>query len=184
MKTTINQIRKAISYDNNMVANHQGALYFITKKERKERIKQNLASNVFYDYCHSLDCFGYYEILRLLLETKIPKDIVKFLVETGNGGSTELDVIALQYGIGRTNYHTMQEVFENYLSVIPQHSKDIRKCFDGFANTKQSHFKVYISDSFCTWEFDLNIHSSSINDVARNLYKAHGIDFKEGKIVK
>ena len=132
MKATINQIRKAINRDNDMVVNHQGAIYFLGDYSRKERIKQNLASNIYYDECAKLGAFGCYEIYNLILNKKLPKDIVKFFVETKNGGGTELNIIALVYGIGKAYYKTMQEVFEYNLSLLPDHEAWIRDCFKGF----------------------------------------------------
>jgi hypothetical protein len=135
MKITISQIRKAIEHDNNMVANHKGAIYFLGMENRKERIKQNLASNLFYEECKKSGAYGCFEIYRLLLEKKIPKDIVEFYVKTKNGGYTELQIIALQYGIKRDNFvvlESIQSVFEQVLGVYKDSYKEIKKCFKGF----------------------------------------------------
>ena len=134
----IEQIKRAISEDNEMVEKYPNkeVFYFCGDKSRKERILKELSSIVFYDYCHIFNAYGCYEILKLLLNKQIPNDIVKFYIENGNGGSAEIDVIALQYGIGKSSFETLQEVYEDYIKVIPYHKNDIQQCFKGFVKIR------------------------------------------------
>lgn len=137
MKATISQIKKAINYDNNMVANNKGAIYFLGMENRKQRIKQNLASDLFYEECKSFGAYGCFEIYRLLLEKQISKDIVEFYVKTKNGGYTELQIIALRYGIKRNGFvvlNTMQDVFEQVCEIYkePIDQRTLRGCFKGY----------------------------------------------------
>lgn len=138
MNATIEQIKRAISRDNEMVEKYpeKEVFYFCGDRNKKERIIKNLSSIIFYDYCHIFNAYGCYEILRTLLKKQIPNDIVKFYIENDNGGSAEIDVIALQYGICKSSLETLQEVYEDYIKTIPYHAKDISECFKGFVEIR------------------------------------------------
>lgn len=130
MKPSISQIREAIKFEN---STPNGTVYFLGNMSRKDRIKQNLASKMFYDECHKLDAYGCFEIYKVLLEKKISPKVVKFFVDTKNGGSTELDIISAIYGYGDTK-KTLEEIFneEMYLYNHTDYGSEIRKAFDGF----------------------------------------------------
>lgn len=118
MKITIEKIRKAIERDNSMlnISPNKGIVYFIHNKQRKERVKQNLANDLYYDFCHSKNAYGEFEIYKLLMDAEIPKDIIQFYVDTDNGGYYELAMINLVYGIGESEFEDVTELKEEMLN--------------------------------------------------------------------
>lgn len=106
-------------------------------ENRKDRIKHNLASDLFYEECKTFGGYGCFEIYRLLLEKQISKDILEFYVKTKNGGYTELQIIALRYGIKREGFvvlDSMQDVFERVCEIYkePIDQRTLRGCFKGY----------------------------------------------------
>lgn len=118
MKVTIEKIRKAIEHDNSMlnISPNKSIVYFIHNKQRKERVKQNLANDLYYDFCHSKNAYGEFEIYKLLMGAEIPRDIIQFYVDTDNGGYYELGMIYHIYGIGNLEFEDISELEDEMLN--------------------------------------------------------------------
>ena len=131
MKPTIKQIRETIHYENNTPL---GSVYFIGPDDKKARMKRTLASIMFFDECKKQNAFGHYSICRLLLGRKLPEDLIKFYVETGNGGNLELQIIANKYDIKvNTDVMPIQYLYEFELRSNPNSlKKHIEDCFKGY----------------------------------------------------
>lgn len=108
MKISISQMKKALSHDNDMLIKYPTALYFLGSETKRERVLRELSSNIFYEFCKFLNVYGCYDIYEVLLNKQIPNDIVEFYVNTGNGGSYELDIIFQKYGIGKQRHNSLE----------------------------------------------------------------------------
>jgi len=118
MKITIEKIRKAIERDNSMlnISPNKSIIYFIHNKQRKERVKQNLANDLYYDFCHSKNAYDEFDIYKLIMDAEIPNDIIQFYVDTDNGGYYELGMIYFIYGIGNSEFDNISELKEEMLN--------------------------------------------------------------------
>lgn len=131
MKATITQIKKAISYDNEMSEKYPNkeVLYFIGDDTRKDRILKELANNIYWDFCESKNATGCFEIYKLLINREIPEDIIKFYVENGCGGCLELDLFYFVYDIGNSSHETLEDVKNDMLEFYKENRKEINDIF-------------------------------------------------------
>ena len=124
---TPEQLQRAIDYHNEMIAKYpeKNVIYFICKKTDEEYIQENLANNVFFDFCHSLNAYGEFEILRLIKDKKIPEDIIQFYLDYGDIGSTDIDAIYLFYNLKYKKEYTFpKNHYEAYLNAIDDEDYD------------------------------------------------------------
>jgi len=90
-------IKDAISYDIKIQQENPGAIYFLWEDNQDKRIIWQVASKIYFDFCHKQNAAWAYEIIDLLLQRKIPTEIVRFYAETRNWWASELLIIQNTY---------------------------------------------------------------------------------------